>query len=1026
MKTQFLTFFGSRKAIPLIFLVSLFSSPIYAVSNDKHLSFSVSDLLQDTKQKPTIKLSGTVKDSFGALGGVIVTVGTTVVTTDLDGKYTTYITSGDKITFSMMGYKNQSIVFVGGNVLNITLSEDSSTLDEIVVNAGYYTVKDRERTGSIARVTAKDIELNPVVNPLQALQGRMAGVNITQYSGSAGGGFDIQIRGRNSLRTISTGSIDGNAPLYIIDGVPFISSNLSQTDFSIGVLPGKSISPLNSINPLDIESIEILKDADATAIYGSKGANGVVLITTKKGKNEKTSFTISTSTSLSNVANKMKLLNTEQFNTMRSEAFLNDKVTTYPVYAYDMNGTWDRNSYTDWQKELIGKTALTQNIKLDISGGNEISRFLVSAAHLEQGSVLPTDKKFKRNSINFNYNYSNKNNTLQINTNTLFSQINNDLVNKDPTSEALRLAPNAPSIYKPNGDLNWDFGIYNNPLAALGATYKYKNNALVLNLGLNYNLIDNLWLKLNTGINSNAFEELQQLPHTIENPSKGYTSANSSSKKAVNNALSFIIEPQLTYSKTFNNKHKINFLIGSTFNSDNKNALAIEGTNFSTDLLLSNIGAAKIKSITNTSEIQYKYIGFFSRLNYTYKDTYILNLTGRRDGSSRFGENKKFGNFGAIGTAWIFSNEKWFNNNSWLSLGKLRSSYGIMGSDNIGDYEYLSTYLLSTASYDGIASLNPARLFNPNFSWERTKKIEFALDLNFFNDRINTSIAFYQNRTSNQLVGVPLPGTTGFASIQDNLSATVENKGWEFTLNSKNVSNKDWYWTTSFNISFPKNTLLDFPNLESSTYANRYVVGRSTSVSYFYNYLGIDPNNGKYKFEDYNQDGKLTALEDKKIIKDLGVKYHGGFSNSISYKNFNLDFTLQYVKQYTYNYNSVMAMPGSIINQPIEVLNRWSPENTNSQYTYYSTGANSELNLLQNIFSQSTKAVSDASYIRLKNISLSYNISLPKSNIKNVRFYFQGQNLITFTNYFGLDPEFLVLGYLPPLKTYAFGIALTI
>ncbi|MGL4585405.1 MAG: TonB-dependent receptor plug domain-containing protein, partial [Flavobacterium sp.] len=332
MKTQFLTFFGSRKAIPLIFLVSLFSSPIYAVSNDKHLSFSVSDLLQDTKQKPTIKLSGTVKDSFGALGGVIVTVGTTVVTTDLDGKYTTYITSGDKITFSMIGYKDQSIVFVGGNVLNITLSEDNNTLDEIVVNAGYYTVKDRERTGSIAKIKQTDIEKTPVKDFIGTLQGRVTGVQVSQKSGVPGSGYSIKIRGNNSLRS------SANNPLYIIDGIPIPSDNMSSSIISGGSIPQGGISPLNNINLEDIESIEILKDADATSIYGSRGANGVVLITTRQNKERGTHFTLNSSTGVGHTINRMKMMNTQEYLSMRETAFTNDNILDYPVDAYDVNG----------------------------------------------------------------------------------------------------------------------------------------------------------------------------------------------------------------------------------------------------------------------------------------------------------------------------------------------------------------------------------------------------------------------------------------------------------------------------------------------------------------------------------------------------------------------------------------------------------------------------------------------------------------------------------------------------------------
>lgn len=393
MKTQILTNYGYRITMLLSFLICY---PNYAVSNNHYLFFTMPNALSDNKQK--IKLTGIVKDSQGVLGGVhISTSDNKVVATDLSGKYTIEISAGDKITFSMIGYKQQTITYSDyhGSVLNITLLEDSSTLDEIVVNAGYYNVKDRERTGSIARVTAKDIEFQPVVNPLQAIQGRVAGVDITQSSGVAGGGMNIEIRGRNFLDSSNSGR---NNPMYIIDGVPFLSNAMGRTNGSLGVqMFENGISPLNTIPPSDIESIEILKDADATAIYGSRGANGVVLITTKKGKSDKTQFTFSSSIAFSKVAKFMDMMNTQQYIQMREEAFKNSGITTYPVNAYDINGTWDRNRYTDWQKELIGDTAIDQNIALGIQGGNEYTSYNMNLSRNESTTVFPTDKGYKRN-----------------------------------------------------------------------------------------------------------------------------------------------------------------------------------------------------------------------------------------------------------------------------------------------------------------------------------------------------------------------------------------------------------------------------------------------------------------------------------------------------------------------------------------------------------------------------------------------------------------------------------------------------
>ena len=974
-------------------------------------------------QQKTHLIQGVVKDANGALPGVVVQIKNTSIgtLTDVDGKYQLQVKAGEVLQFTFMGYHSQEVAVVNQSVLNIEMVQDTEQLGEITINAGYYSVKDKERTGSIARVTAKDIEFQPVTNPLQAIQGRMAGVSITQNSGVAGGGFDIQIRGRNSLRNATNSLIDGNQPLYIVDGVPLITEKKGTSNLSSTILPFSDISVINSMNPNDIESIEVLKDADATAIYGSKGANGVVLITTKKGTAGGTKFSVSSSTSFSKVANFAKLMNTEQFNQMRDKAFANDGITDFAEDEHDMNGNWDRNRYTDWQKELIGKTAIGKDIQLKLSGGNDNTQFSISGGHNEQTTVFSTDSNYKRNTILFSLNHRSKNDKLQVSATTNYATESNNLIENDPTSVALTLAPNSPNIYNEDGSLNWQEGTFENPLAPMNATYEYKNKSIILNSSFSYKILSSLYFKLNMGLHGNYLDENLLKPHTILDPNIGATSQRSKASKSQNNGNSYVLEPQLNWIKR-TNKHTFNFLIGATIQSNNNTSISVTGSDFTSNAFLNNISAAKNKSIQSIGNSQYKYVALFSRFNYSYADKYILNLTGRRDGSSRFGDQNKFGNFGAVGGAWIFSKEDFITGTNWLSFGKLRGSYGVAGSDNIGDYQYLDTYSVSNSKYDNVVGLSPSRLHNPNFSWEKTKKLEGALELGFLNDRINTTVAWYQNRSSNQLVGIPLPGTTGFYSIQANLNATVENTGWEFTLNTINIQNRDWEWTTNFNISFPKNKLLAFPDLEGSTYANQYVVGKSTSLKKVYQYEGIDPKTGLYQFTDYNGDGKITALEDKKTVKEIGTKFHGGFQNTISYKNISLDFLLQFVKQNNYNYNRNYRMPGILVNQPIEMLDAWSENNVNANYSFYSSGEQPSISILSQLIPESDMAISDASYIRLKNISLSYLLKIPNSKLETARIYFQGQNLLTVTNYFGMDPEFSTIGWLPPLKTYAFGV----
>lgn len=1017
MKTQKLTNKGYRIALLISFLISC---PTYAVLSDtRGNTLYLPTRLKDTKK--TIK--GTIKDSSGVLIGAIIQVKDTdnATISDLEGNFSLEVNTGDILVVSYIGYLTKEITITSSNVYNILLSQDKDVLDEVVINAGYYSVKDRERTGSIARVTAKDIEFQPVVNPLQAIQGRVAGVDITQNSGVAGGGMSIEIRGRNFLGNSASGR---NSPMYIIDGVPFISSSLGINNGSLGleILQG-GISALNAINPSDIESIEILKDADATAIYGSRGANGVILITTKKGKPDKTRFTVSSSVGFSKVAKFMDMMNTEQYLQMRKEAFENSGITSYPVNAYDLNGTWDTNRYTNWQKELIGDTAIDQNISLGINGGSDNTMFNINLSHNENTTVFPTDKGYKRNNMLLALNHFSKDNKFKLNASSSYSTQENNLPTLDLTKQALSLAPNAPALFNENGDLNWQNGTFINPLAQLNQTYENNIKTLVINSNASYQIYNNVFFKVNAGISNNNLEEYKLIPHTIFNPALGRTSENSEAHKANQDISSFIVEPQLQY-KAKLNKHTLDFLIGGTFQGSKSTVLQLTGRNFTTDAMIKNISAAKEKYIGNSATAHYKYASLFTRLNYTYDNKYILNITARRDGSSRFAKNNRYGNFGALGTAWLFSEENFFKDVHWLSFGKIRLSYGVTGSDNIGDYAYLDTYSVNSTSYDKEIGLFPSALYNPDYKWEKTTKFESALEFSLFNNRIHSSIAYYNNRATDQLVGLTLPTTTGFNSILTNFLAIVDNRGWEFTVNTQNISNKHWNWSTNINFSIPKNKLVSYPGLEQGTQSTSYIVGKPINIIKLYEFKGINPETGMYEFTDFNNDGKINA-EDKKIVKSLNPSFFGGIQNTVSYKSFTLDFLFYFKKQENYNLNNYYATPGGAINNlPVQMVDRWTKENLNAQYisAFYNKPENQALS---SPFRESSNSISDASFIRLKNISLSYVLKIPKVKIESLRIYFQGQNLWTITSYKGMDPEFTTFGYLPPLKTYSMGMQLT-
>ncbi|TLX25167.1 SusC/RagA family TonB-linked outer membrane protein [Chryseobacterium indologenes] len=974
-------------------------------------------------QAQTRTISGTVTSSDKPLSGVVISQeGSDQVTiTGNNGTYRMEVNTENPILlFRHPDYAEVKITANNQTVVNVSLEQKVKGIEEVILNAGYYKVRDRERTGSIAKVSAKDTENQPVTNVLSAAQGRMAGVNITQSTGVAGGGYDVQIRGRNSLRTLSNSPVDGNQPLYVLDGVPMATSVTST--FSAQILPFRNINPLNSISPNDIESLEILKDADATAIYGSRGANGVILITTKKGIKNKSSITVNSSLAFSSVASRMKMMNTAEYIQMRKSAFANDNILMLPATAYDINGAWDQSRSTDWQKELTGKTATTSNTNVGLSGGSDGWTYRINVTHNEQTTVYPADYQYKNNVLSMGFTHRSKDKKLNIALANNFSQQFNNVINEDMTNIGLSLSPNAPTLYNVDGSLNWQNNTFTNPIASTLATYQNDTKQISNSLNVSYQLFPNINFNINSGFNYQNFEEFNLRPHTRYNPAFNFTSSNGSSTFTSSfSSFSYNVEPQITGDFVLG-RNKVSVLLGATVNSLESKQSSIQGSGFESNALMMNINAAKTKIFSDIISTDYKYIAAFGRINYQFDSKYIVNLTARRDGSSRFGPNNRFANFGAIGAAWLFSKENFLADRKWLSFGKLRGSYGIAGSDNIGDAQFRDTYSVASSSiYNGVVGLVPTRLFNGNFSWEKTKKLEFALETSFFSDAIGMNISWFRNRSDNQLVGLPLPATTGFTSVQANLAATVENKGWEFEFRATPIKTNNFTWESNFNLTIPENRLLAFPNLEGSTFSNQYVVGYSTSIVKLYNFTGVNPLTGLYSFTDVNGDGKISAPDDNKSIEDLSVKFYGGLSNRLRYKNWDLSFLFQFTKQRNYNYHSYMSVPGTMNNQPQVVSDVWSVNNPNGYYMPYTTGVNATKNAAHTNFMRSTTAVGDASLIRLKNIQLNYRLPLQNSVISEVMIYVQGQNVIIWTNYFGLDPEFVATGYLPPLRTWSIG-----
>ena len=716
------------------------------------------------------------------------------------------------------------------------------------------------------------------------------------------------------------------------------------------------------------------------------------------------------------------MMNTDQYIGMRKAAYTNDGITNYPATAYDINGTWNQQSDTDWLKKLIGNTASTSDIRLSVSGGGRGTQFSINAGHNEQTTVFAKNFAYTSNTFASQLTHRSEDKKFSLSLSNMLSQQKNNVINEDVTTRATLLAPDAPKLYTSAGGINWENNTFANPIATYNASYLNENIQQITNLNTQLEVIPNVVLKLNAGLNYFTFEEWSLRPNTIYNPAyvTGQSSFYSSASKSNHDQLSYILEPQANWGYR-KGKHNVAFLIGASLQTSTNKREAITGSAFESNAFIQNLGAAQTKTIDDQTKTEYKYAGFFGRINYQFENKYIINLTARRDGSSRFGNNKKYANFGAVGLAWLFYEEDFFKDLKWLSYGKLRTSYGTAGSDNIGDYQYLNTYTVSAQGYNGITALDTSKLYNPDYSWEKTQKLEAAIEVGFFNNRLNFAASYYQNRSSNQLVGYQLPATTGFSSVIANLDATVENKGLEFELNGTPLSNNNFKWESSFNISFPKNKLLSFPGLAGSTYANKFVVGEPTTIVKLYQLEGINPSTGLYQFTDFNGDGKISSPDDNRIVENIGVKFFGGWSNRFKYKDLEISFLLQGAKQRNLNYNSSMPLPGGMFNQPVEVLDVWSPSNTFGAYMPYSTGSVGSQNEAQSNFRNSTATVSDASYVRLKNIQVTYNIPKTAKFLKEVKVYVQAQNLLTWTKYFGMDPEFIVQGYLPPLKTFVLG-----
>lgn len=982
-----------------------------------------------------IDVRGVIIDENGspAQGVNVVVKGTNKgTTTNLKGEFVIGdIDERAILVISSVGYNRQEIPVKNQTFISTQLRIAVGNLDEMQVIA-YGTTSRRFSTGNVSTVKSVDIEKQPVQNPLLALQGRVTGIEITQLTGLPGGAVQARIQGLNSIRS-------GLDPLVVIDGVPFPTQLSNSADLEGIVQYG---SPLNYINSNDIESIDILKDADATGIYGSRAANGAILITTKKGKAGKIKLTINLQQGWGKVARKVKMMNTRQYLDMRYEALdLSGTDWRDPSYSANDLKVWDTTRYTDWQKELIGGTAKYTDISTSISGGTPAVQYLIGANYKRQTSVFPGDFDDKVAGLHFNISASSPNQKLKVQLTGSYTYDQNRLPGTDLTQQAVLFEPNAPATYK-DGALNWEpdatgGSTWQNPLAyTLSTEFNNTTKNMIANGSINYNLFRGFTISSNFGY-TNTLSDLY-LPSRLEaTPPESRPYAQRYAQYANRNMSSWIIEPQLRYEGKIG-KGKIEGLVGSTIQKSNFNYLSIYGSGFATDLLMKSFTAAPTSGIYMSTSGTNRFNAIFGRLSYIWDAKYLLNLTARRDGSNKFGDNNKFHNFGSIGLGWIFTEEKFIDKHlPFLSFGKLRGSYGTTGNDQIADFRYLGLYYINnpTILYQNNIGLTAQNIPNPYLQWEETKKLQVGIDLGFFKDRILLAATYARNRSSNLLINYLIPDFNGFSSIDKNLGATIQNTSFELMLNTINVRRKDFEWRSTITLTVPKNKVVNFPGIENTPYAKNYagiIVGEPIGVTTVYKYGGVDINNGVYQA--LTKDGIPTQdpkQEDKTILISTLTTHYGGFLNSLTYKSFQFEFLFQFVRRKSlkdmYYYNG-RYYPGDFSsgysNQPASLAESktWNKAGEDAKFAKYSP-----FDLGMTVMGSDEAYSYDASYIRLKNVSVSWQVPMKrvkKVMVQNASIFFRGQNLATITNYSGLDPETNSISSLPPLKLWTIGVQL--
>lgn len=883
-----------------------------------------------------------------------------------------------------------------------------SNLNEFVVS-GYKTTTVLLNTGnSVPALRAPGIkpQFQYTGNIMNQLQGQVTGLQVNMSGGMLGTGVDIKIRGQLSLQNSTT-------PTIVVDGVP-VKSEIPD-GFGAPIW-GTSSSSLAYINPSDVERVDVLKDADATAIYGSKGANGVIVITTKTGRKGPGRFSLNVKTGIAAVPRRLDLANTTEYLHMRSVAFGNDNLVPNSKSAPDLL-LWDTTRYTDLQKDLIGRHSKFYNMQAAFSGGNDTVRYYGGTSYQKNGTVFPGDFYQEGWGAHLSVARGAPEQRLHLSGSWTYFTIHSFLPLSDFTNNIF-LPPNVPPGYI-NGELNYS---WNNPYVALvGPLLTANVHNRFGYFSAQYRIIDRLECKILLGDQLLKGSSRTVMPIAMAAPSVRSGTTGSLSMYSYQ-AGSTIIEPQVSYADSTRDL-KYDMLVGGTYQGAMENRSTMTASGFRDDAHYDNLAYADSIAATGL-KILYRYVAVYGRIGLNYKGRYLVNLSARRDGSSRFGTRHRYATFGGIGAGWIFSKEHPIDSNlKVLSFGKLRCSYGTTGNDDVGDYQFMDEYS-PVDDYQHNLSLTPVRLANPDLTKEKTRKLELALDLGFWSDKLMLSFCYYRYRSTNQLASYPLPATVGINTIVGNIPAIIRNNGWEFEMRTQNIMTSNFSWSSVVNMTIPKNKLLAYPGSESNS--NYLSVGRPVGSVLLYKVAGVDQQTGAYTFSDGNGN---TAEASANIPRSYWVSkfptYYGSIQHTFLLKQWRLDMVLTYVKQTGISdlYDRVYA-PGMQRNQDKNAISGyWQQAGEKAVHQRLTAGAlrGSYLKMLE-----SNMMYVDCSYLRCQSVTLSRGLPLKALHLADGNIYVQCQNLFTLTPYKGLDPETQSRSRIPILRSFSVGIQVQI